>query len=137
MSAPNTAIAWQRRLLPVMASMLVLTAIFFAWESVVEYSDFKQRVVPLTSDLAPIFDQFEKQHGSIDALGRIDYLQWKSLIFLEQEALKNRYAQGHAAISAESLCPMSRRHLSARLDTADGLYDRNDACNCGCGIHPW
>jgi hypothetical protein len=97
----KTSIAnWQQKLLPLMASMLVAAALFFAAVSVFEYSDFKNRVAPPAPDLSKIFDRFEQTEEAKTTVNRFDYLQWKSLVFLEQGMISHRYAQVNATILA-------------------------------------
>lgn len=91
--------AWQSRLLPLMAILLVASAAFFAWQSVAEFSDFKARITPPKTDLAAAFQGYE-QTLPAGAAERLDYLQWKTMVLLEQEALKHRYAQINATILA-------------------------------------
>ena len=83
-----------------MASMLVAAALFFAVVSVFEYSDFKNRVAPSEPDLARIFERFEQSEPAKATVNRFDYLQWKSLVFLEQGVISHRYAQVNATILA-------------------------------------
>lgn len=83
-----------------MACVLVGAALFFAALSVLEYSDFKDRVAPPKTSLTTIFDRFEQAEGASPTVNRFDYLQWKSLVFLEQDAISHRYAQVNATILA-------------------------------------
>jgi hypothetical protein len=92
--------AWQRSLLPVMVSVLVGAAVFFAWQSVFEFSEFKNRVTPQTIDLSALFDRFEQAEGGKSTISRFDYVQWKALVYLEQETIRHRYAQAGATIIA-------------------------------------
>jgi hypothetical protein len=92
--------AWQRTLLPFMVAVLVLAGLFFAWQSVWEYSDFKYRITPPRTDLSAIFDRFETADQTRAISSRLDYLHWKSAVALEQEAIRHRYAQVNATILA-------------------------------------
>jgi hypothetical protein len=97
----KTSIAnWQQKLLPLMASMLVAAALFFAVVSLFEYSDFKNRVASPEPDLAKMFERFEQTEQAKATVSRFDYLQWKSLVFLEQGVISHRYAQVNATILA-------------------------------------
>ncbi|CCD91622.1 membrane hypothetical protein [Bradyrhizobium sp. ORS 375] len=93
---------WQRLLLPVMIIALAGSAIFFAWQSVYEFADLKRRVSAEKVDLSRIFDQFEKAGEGRVAAGRFEYIQWKSLVYLEQETIQHRYGQGAATILARA-----------------------------------
>ena len=92
--------AWQRTLLPFMICILVAAALFFAWQSVWEYADFKHRVMPPKTDLSTIFERFETSDRAGSVINTFDYFQWKSLISLEQETIRHRYAQVNATILA-------------------------------------
>src|ERR1700686_2220356 len=92
--------AWQRSLLPLMVVVLVAAALFFAWQSAFEFSDFKNRIAPPKTDLSAIFERFEQAVDTKAAISRVDYLQWKSLVYLEQETIRHRYAQVNATILA-------------------------------------
>lgn len=92
--------AWQWKLLPLMCAVLVCAALFFAWESVSEFSDFKARITSPSTDLSPIFQQLESSGATITPSNRLEYAQWKTLVLLEQETVKHRYAQGNATILA-------------------------------------
>jgi hypothetical protein len=96
----DSVAAWQRSLLPLMVSALVAAALFFAWQSVFEFSDFKSRVAPPKTDLSAIFDHFEQLEETKSTISRFDYLQWKSLVRLEQETMRYRYSQVNATILA-------------------------------------
>jgi hypothetical protein len=93
---------WQRALLPLMVTVLVVSALFFAWQSVYEFSDFKRRVASPKLDLSEIFDRFEKTDAGKLESNRFEYLQWKSLVYLEQETIQHRYAQGAATVLARA-----------------------------------
>jgi hypothetical protein len=93
---------WQRLLLPLMASILIVSALFFAWQSVYEFSDFKKHVLLQKVDLSPVFDRFEKTDAGKLESNRFEYLQWKSLVYLEQETIQHRYAQGSATVLARA-----------------------------------
>jgi ABC-type dipeptide/oligopeptide/nickel transport system permease component len=96
----NSGTAWQRSLLPLMAGVLIVAALFFAIQSVFEFSDFKSRVQPPKADLSAIFDRFEQVEDTKSTIARFDYLQWKSVVHLEQETMRFRYSQVNAAILA-------------------------------------
>jgi hypothetical protein len=96
----NSVAAWQRSLLPLMVGVLVVAALFFASQSVFEFSDFKDRVTPPKADLSGIFEGFEQSGDAKSTIRGFDYLQWKSLIHLEQETLRYRYSQVSATILA-------------------------------------
>jgi hypothetical protein len=91
---------WQRRLLPLMGLVLVGAALFFAWVSVSEFSDLKARIAPPKVDLTGLFERFETSEAAKPVIGRFDYLQWKSAVYLEQEAIRHRYAQGNSTVLA-------------------------------------
>lgn len=91
--------AWQARLLPVMAGMLVLTALFFAVMSVVELRSLYDRVEQRPLDLTPAFSAFE-QRAAEEVLGDTAYLRFKTLALLEADALHRRYHQANATMLA-------------------------------------
>lgn len=100
--AASSNTAWQRRLLPLMSVVLVCAAIFFAVQSIWEFADFKARINAPKIDLGAMFAQSEHIENTSAAPEAIRYLQWKSLILLEEEALQHRYAQANATILARS-----------------------------------
>lgn len=91
---------WQWVLLPLMSVVLIVAALFFAWQSVTEYNDLKARITPPKVDLTNLFDRFEANEAAKPLAGRLDYLQWKSTIHLEQEAIRHRYAQANSTVLA-------------------------------------
>ncbi|TVQ30321.1 MAG: hypothetical protein EA356_15280 [Geminicoccaceae bacterium] len=85
--------------MPLMAGMLVLTALFFAVMSVVELRQLYDRVEQRPLDLAPTFLAFE-QRAAGDVLGDTTYLRFKTLALLEADALHRRYHQANATMLA-------------------------------------
>ena len=68
-SAVKTSVGdWQRSLLPLMDTVLVVAAIFFAWQSVYEFADLKTHISSPKVDLSKIFDQFEQTGAGNEAL---------------------------------------------------------------------
>lgn len=94
---------WQRRLLPLMVSMLVALTTFFFVASFVQLYYLQSRIERAPQlDLSPALsslDEFEKdlKSGTIkDEVGfdtRLNYSKWKTLSLLEANALQRRYHQ--------------------------------------------
>ena len=91
--------AWQARLLPLMAGMLVLAALFFAAMSVVELRSLYQRVEHRPLELAAHFAAFEAQAPAA-TVTEVPYLRFKTLALLEADALQRRYHQANATMLA-------------------------------------
>ncbi|MFW5835156.1 MAG: hypothetical protein ACOCYE_13770 [Pseudomonadota bacterium] len=91
--------AWQAKLLPLMAGMLVLAAVFFAVTSIVELRSLYQRVEQRPLDLATSFADFEALAPAGTA-GELAYLRFKTLALLEADALHRRYHQANATMLA-------------------------------------
>ncbi len=89
--------AWQRTLLPLMATILVLAALFFAVMSVFELRAFYDEVAHEPLDLAMHFSELE-QGAPADAVNHPDYVRFKVLALLEAEALQRRYHQANATM---------------------------------------
>lgn len=100
MARLDSIAAWQRTLLPLMVVMLVAAAVFFAWQSVVEFRDFKTRIEPARSALPRVLEQIDPAMGTSADAERMQYARWRMLVLLEQEALAHRYAQVNATILA-------------------------------------
>jgi len=90
--------AWQGKLLPLMAGMLVATALFFAVMSVVELRALYPRVEQQPLDLGTSFAAFEEARPAVR--GDFDYLRFKTLALLEADALHRRYHQATATMLA-------------------------------------
>ncbi len=91
--------AWQARLLPLMAGMLVATALFFAIMSIVELRSLYARVEHRPLDLATGFDTFEAT-APATITADVAYLRFKTLALLEADALHRRYHQANATMLA-------------------------------------
>ena len=91
--------AWQSRLLPLMASMLVLAALFFAAVSIVELRSLYERLEHQPLDLAARLAQFERTADPNAVLGS-DYLKVKVLATGDADALQRRYHQATATMLA-------------------------------------
>lgn len=91
--------AWQARLLPLMAGMVVAAALFFAVVSVIELRALYPRIEQRPLDLASDFAAFE-QAAPEAARGDVDYLRFKTLALLEADALHRRYHQATAMLLA-------------------------------------
>ncbi len=89
--------AWQRKLLPLMAAVLILAAIFFAVMSVFELREFYDEVAHEPLDLAMHFTEME-QGAPADTLNHPDYVRFRVLALLEAEALQRRYHQANATM---------------------------------------
>ncbi len=91
--------AWQRRLLPLMGTLLVGAAVFFAVMSVVELRGFYARVEHQPLALDGTFEAFEKVAGPA-RVGDPAYLRFKIAALLESDALHRRYHQATATMLA-------------------------------------
>lgn len=91
--------AWQRRLLPLMAGILIVAAIFFGATSLFELRDFYERVEHKPLNLGENFTAFEKT-ASPDTLASLEYLRFKTLALLEADALQRRYQQASSTMLA-------------------------------------
>jgi hypothetical protein len=95
--------AWQRKLLPLMVSMLVALTAFFFVASFIQLYYLQTRIEKTPQlDLEPAMaslDEFEKdlKSGSLKDQtafdNRIEYAKWKTLSLLEANALQRRYHQ--------------------------------------------
>lgn len=91
--------AWQNRLLPLMAAVLVLGGVFFAVMSVFELRSLYERVEQRPMDIEARFAEFERSADPV-ALRSTDYLRFKVLSALESDALQRRYHQATATMLA-------------------------------------
>ncbi len=98
-SGESQRVSWQNRLLPLMASLLVLAALFFAVVSVVELRGLYERLEHRPSDLPARLAEYEKSAGE-QALRSLDYLTLKVRATLEADALQRRYHQASATMLA-------------------------------------
>jgi hypothetical protein len=95
--------AWQKRLLPLMVSMLVTLTAFFFVASFIQLYYLQTRIEQAPQlDLKPALstlDAFEKEIKSGTAAdvaandSRLSYVRWKTLSLLEANALERRYHQ--------------------------------------------
>lgn len=91
--------AWQRRLLPLMAGMLIVAAIFFGATSLFEIRDLYSRVEHKPINLGKTFAAFEKT-ATPETVADLDYLRFKTLAILEADALQRRYQQANSTMLA-------------------------------------
>jgi hypothetical protein len=91
--------AWQRRLLPLMAGMLIVAAIYFGATSIFELRDLYSRVEQRPMDIEAPFAAFEKAAPPA-ALADAAYLRFKVLAMLEADALHRRYTQANSTMLA-------------------------------------
>jgi len=94
---------WQRRLLPLMVSMLVALTAFFFVASFIQLYYLQTRIERAPQlDLSPAMaslDDFERDLKSravkddVAFDNRLDYAKWKTLSLLEANALQRRYHQ--------------------------------------------
>jgi hypothetical protein len=89
---------WQRRLLPFAIAAISLMAIFFFASSVIQLNRLGTAVsFQPSSQIEQALIRFEEQAGASGATDQ-DYLRWKTLVLLEREALRHRYAQVNATL---------------------------------------
>ena len=93
-------VRWQRRLLPFAVGSIAVLAVFFFASSVWELQRFGRIVSYQSSDrIERTLQEFERaQPQAADAAERQEFLRWKTLVLLEDEALKRRYAQVNATL---------------------------------------
>ena len=84
---------WQRRLLPFMASMLVVLGIFATLANFYQTHVMQQYIEALHEvDLAPAWERVTFDNTSTLA-ERVAWAQWRTLALLESQALRSRYHQ--------------------------------------------
>lgn len=88
---------WRNKLLPVMRGGLVALAVFFFAASLVQYHLLYRdlRGMDLRTNVA--LDALEKTIPQSEWT-TLDYLQWKTLVLLEQDAMHMRYRQINATL---------------------------------------
>lgn len=91
-------IAWQRRLLPLMASMLIALTVFFC--GAISFETFRiQKHIEKTHeiDLRPIFETVGvDQPKTFDT--EMELAQWRTMALLESNALQSRYHEATVAL---------------------------------------
>ncbi len=88
---------WQRRLLPFAIIAISLMAIFFFASSVIQLNRLGTAVsFQPSGQIEQALIRFEAQAGA--GATDQDYLRWKTLVLLEQETLRHRYAQVNATL---------------------------------------
>jgi hypothetical protein len=88
---------WQRRLLPLMRSALVLMALFFFAASLYQYQQLYRDVQQHAPSALAQLDRLEQRlvPAQRDSL---DYVRWKTMVTLEQDAMQMRYQQINASL---------------------------------------
>lgn len=85
---------WQRSLKPVMILVVLATAIFFFTSTWVQFRTIETAILqPGSSSLAATLDRYEA--GPPPSL---DYLKWKNLALIDEQAAHNRTAQASATL---------------------------------------
>lgn len=88
---------WQRRLLPLMRSALVLMALFFFVASLYQYQqlyfDMQQHEPSALAQL----DRLEQRLAPAQR-DNLDYVRWRTMVTLEQDAMQMRYQQINATL---------------------------------------
>ena len=88
---------WQRRLLPLMRAALVLMALFFFVASLYQYqqlySDLQQHAPSALAQL----DRLEQRLPAAER-GNLDYVRWRTMVALEQDAMQMRYQKVNASL---------------------------------------
>lgn len=90
---------WQRRLIPLMVGIVVLSAIFFAATSIREFERVHATLSPPKAALAPLMASFDRLPAASFEEG-LAIANRKAEIYLETEAMSRRYEQSHAIILA-------------------------------------
>lgn len=92
--------AWQQRMLPLMAQLLIGLTVFFFVVSLVQLTYLHSTIRKAPEiDLAPAFAAIEKTQPSSD-VDRIRAAQLKTLAILEAGTMQRRYHQVNAALMA-------------------------------------
>lgn len=95
--AELTLDAWQRRLIPLMAGMVVLAAVFFAFISIREFDQLKDTLRAPPSAIPALVQQFDRLPQASPEQ-QLMLLDRKVQITLESEGVARRYQQSHAII---------------------------------------
>lgn len=89
--------AWQRRLVPLMAGMVVLAAIFFAAVSIREFDQLKDTLRAPPSAIPAIVARLDQVPAETPA-ERLALIDRQVQVTLESEGVARRYQQAHAII---------------------------------------
>ncbi len=91
-------VAWQRRLLPFMASMLVLLAVLAAVSNFYQAHVMQQYIGTVyEAGLTPAWERVTLDNTSTVA-DRLAWAQWRTLALLESQALRSRYRQANVVL---------------------------------------
>ncbi len=88
---------WRNRLLPVMRGGLVAMAVFFFAASLVQYHLLYRDLRGTGPRTQVALEALEKSIPQTQTTN-VEYLQWKTLVFLEQDAMHMRYQQINATL---------------------------------------
>lgn len=88
---------WRNRLLPVMRGGLVVMAVFFFAASLVQYHLLYRDLRGMGPRTQVALETLEKTIPQTQRTN-VDFLQWKTLVLLEQDAMSMRYQQINATL---------------------------------------
>jgi len=96
-SSPTFSERWQQRLLPLMRSALVLMALFFFVASLYQYQQLYRDVQQHAPSAVAQLDRLEQRLAPAQR-DSLDYVRWKTMVTLEQDAMQMRYQQINASL---------------------------------------
>jgi len=88
---------WQLRLLSLMRSALVLMALFFFVASLYQYQQLYRDVQQHSPSAVAQLDRLEQRLAPAQR-DSLDYVRWKTMVTLEQDAMQMRYQQINASL---------------------------------------
>jgi uncharacterized membrane protein YidH (DUF202 family) len=89
--------AWQRRLIPLMAGMVVIAALFFAFVSIREFDQLKDMLRAPPSGVPALVERLDRVAAATPA-ERLELIDRQARLTLEAEGVARRYQQSHAII---------------------------------------
>lgn len=96
-TSPSFSERWQQRLLPLMRSALVLMALFFLAASLYQYQQLYRDVQQHAPSALAQLDRLEQRLAPAQR-DSLDYVRWKTMVTLEQDAMQMRYQQINASL---------------------------------------
>lgn len=98
---PTGQTVWQRKLLPLMAAMVVGLTAFFFIASLFQLYSIHQRIQSFpTLEMDAAFQSLDMIRDGPDGMVRFDAVRWKTLVMLEKHAVQQRYHQANVLLMA-------------------------------------
>ncbi len=92
---------WQKKLLPLMAAMVVGLTAFFFIASLFQLYSIHQRIQSFpTLEMDAAFQSLDMIRDGPDSMVRFDAVRWKTLVMLEKHAVQQRYHQANVLLMA-------------------------------------